>query len=95
MEGPETDSRLCPADCLQKCKGKSVTVAGSCPLMPLAAPTVLLGVSLVFDVGYLFTWLQEKRSRCSLRLGRGYLLITAPPDLERVALSALLPVDLR
>ena len=43
----------------------------------------LTWVSLTLGVGYLFTAAPAKRSRCSLSWMMGYLLTTAPPDLER------------
>ena len=51
--------------------------------MPSRNTYPLTWVSLTLDVGYLFTAAAAKRSRCSLRSTRGYLLTAAPPDLER------------
>ena len=64
-----------------------IMVSVCLPLMASRNTYGLTWVSLTLDVGYLFTAAAAKRSRCSLRSTRGYLLTAAPPDLERGSCS--------
>ena len=50
--------------------------------MPSCNTYRLTWVSLTLGVGYLFTAVPAKRSRCSLPWMRGYLLTAALPDLQ-------------
>ena len=50
--------------------------------MPLATPTVLLGFFLPWKWGISSRLFQQSTATAPY-LGRGYLLMAAPPDLER------------